>query len=301
MKIAYIARPYRYSNLLKKGLREEHEVDEFKCYEELKYPKNYDILFVESIGRDSMLASQVKHKCLIILATGVDLYEGSLHRLDWDNIDCLLTYSKHQAEYFKRRWGATCSPGKVAILPVPAPLDEFSLKKNKRANNKVALIANITDRKGTYQIPEFLQRFPDLEIHHLGKVCLYGNPVREFVRWRLGKDGNTKRYHWQKHEGPHRMNKWFEDKTYLWMPTISEGFCRAILEGMTKGLKPIVRRFAGSEEIWMKESLYDRMEEIDKIVRSSYEPKKYREYVIENYHAAKIIIKLKKIIYDLRL
>ena len=139
--------------------------------------------------------------------------------------------------------------------------------------------------------------FPDLHIHHLGKVCLYGNPVTEFIRWRLERDGNADRYHYTKHIDSNNLNDWLEDKTYIWLPSISEGFNRSVLEGMCKGLKPIIRHFAGAERIWPEEYLYDRMEELQDIVVSCltpYEPEKYRDYVKEKYGADKVFEIFKK-------
>lgn len=290
MRIAYISRRYLYCDILIEELRKEFKVDQFNYFREVKKAENYDVIFIESIGGDSLEASQRKLKKLIIMTRGVGVYEAKVDRIKWGNVDRLVGLSKHQVDYFKRRWGKKgCDPKNYGVLPVPAPLKEFPLKRDKRVNHSVALVANITDRKGTYQIPEFLERFPKLHIHHLGKVCLYGNPVREFVRWKLEKNKNTDRYHWQKHISFEEMNKWLEDKTYIWLPTISEGFNRSVVEGMCKGLKPIVRHFAGAEDIWMTESLYNRMDEIEKIINAPYEPERYRKYVDDRYNVKKIV------------
>jgi len=251
--------------------------------------RNYDIVYVESIGGESLEASQVSLKKLIVFTRGVGVYQAHLNRLNWENIDRACFLSKHQLNYCQRRWGEVCKPKHFSVLPLPCPYKHLSLRKKPVKNNKVALIANITDRKGTYQIPKFLRMFPELEIYHLGTVCLYGDPVREFVRWRLEKDGNSNRYHWQKYIDFSKINSWLEDKTYIWLPTICEGFNRSVMEGMCKGLMPIVRRFAGSDDIWMQESLYDEMDEIKGIISKPYEPKKYRDFVIERYSPDKII------------
>ncbi len=288
MKIAYVSRQYLYRDILIEELKKEFSVDVFNSFKEIRNPKKYDVVYVESIGGDSLEASQASLKKLIIFTRGVGLYQAHLNRLNWDNINRLCLLSEHQLDYFKRRWGATCKPKHLSVLPLPCSYEYFPLRKKPVRNNKVALIANITDRKGTYQIPKFLRMFPELEIYHLGDVCLYGDPVREFVRWKLEKDGNSNRYHWHKYIDFSKINNWLEDKTYIWLPTISEGFNRAVMEGMCKGLMPIVRRFAGSDDIWMKESLYDEMDEIKDIIKQPYESQKYRDFVIERYSPDKI-------------
>ncbi len=294
MNLAYIMRPYLYRDILVKEMRKEFKVDVFSYLKEISNPENYDVIYVEGVNGESLKASQLSLiKKLIIFTTGVEIYQAKMDRLNWNVVDRLCFLSKHQLDYFKMRWGDRCKPKHLSVLPLPCPHEHFLLRKKPVRNNKVALIANITDRKGTYQIPRFLRMFPKMEIHHLGEVCLYGDPVREFVRWKLAKDGNSNRYFWQKHIDFSKVNNWLEDKAYIWLPTISEGFNRAVMEGMCKGLMPIVRRFAGSDDIWMQEFLYDEMSEIPKIMEKKYEPEKYRNYVVEKYHPSKIMEKFK--------
>lgn len=289
MKIAYVSKPYLYSNLLKDGLiNKGADVSCFNHFKDINSPENYDVIYVESMGGDSVYASKIGHKNLIIMTRGVGVYESRIDRIQWKNVKTLIFLQQHQLDYFKRRWGNIKIPMKLGVIPVPAPLKQFRLRSDLRVTNKVALIANITDRKGTAYIPDFLQMFPNLEIHHLGQVCLYGNPVREYVRWRLERDGTASRYFWKRHIGHGDLNNWLEDKSYIWLPSIAEGFCRALIEGHSKGLKPIIKHYAGAETIWDNKFLYDRMEEIKRIIDLPYEPKSYRDYVDNKFNQDKV-------------
>jgi len=290
MKIAYITKKYLYSELLINGLRDRnYKVDHFVHFKDVPNTDNYDVLFLESIGIESMIASNHGHKNLIIMTRGVGVYQAKIGRMKWHNVKYLLALQQHQLDYFKRRWSGPKMPVKTGVLPVPAPLKQFTFKKDFRENNKVALVANITDRKGTATIPDFLQEYPNLEIHHLGQVCLYGNPVREYVRWRLERDGTAGRYFWKKHIPHGDLNNWLEDKTYIWLPSISEGFCRALIEGHSKGLKPIIKHYAGAETIWDKTFLYDNIKDVKRILDLPYEPERYRKYVADKYSVEKVI------------
>jgi len=289
MKIAYVSKLYLYSNLLIEGLiKKGVYVKSFRYYKDIKRPQDYDIIYIESLGADVTVASKREHKNLIILTRGVGVYESRIDRIIWKNIKTLFFLQQHQLDYFKRRWGNKKIPTKLGVLPVPAPLKQFTLKKDIRLTNKVALIANITDRKGSAYIPDFLQMYPDLTIHHLGQVCLYGNPVREYVRWRLERDGTANRYFWKKHISQGDLNNWLEDKSYIWLPSISEGFCRALIEGHCKGLKPIIKNYAGAETIWDNTFLYDRIDQIKRILDLPYEPERYRKYVNNKFNKEKV-------------
>ena len=94
------------------------------------------------------------------------------------------------------------------------------------------------------------------------------------------------------------MSQWLEDKTYIWLPTIGESFGRAVLEGMCKGLKPIVRRFPGAEALWPPEYLYDTVDEIKTILNKPYNREEYRDWVINKYGIDKIINKFNEYVGD---
>ena len=292
-RLAYISRQYIEQQCFVNGLKKYFDVEDYRHWYEVKDPNSFDIIMVETDW--GVVSQRIKHKNLIVLTKGMDVYVGKLRNTTWENINWFFTLSKHQLDYFKTRW-EKCNPKNTGIVPVIAPLEHFILRKDPVQNNKVALIANITDRKGTYQIPDFLLMFPDLVIHHLGSVELYGEPVREYVRWRLEKDGTADRYIWQNHIPQDQVNDWLEDKTYIWLPSISEGFNRAVLEGMCKGLKPIVKRFAGADDIWMKESLYDKEDEIRAIIEAPYQPKEYRKFVKDRYNVDLVIDNFIKLI-----
>ena len=292
MKILYLSRQYLYRDIIVKELKKiGHHVDVYEYIKEVGDLKRYDFVYIEAMDESILRVAKIGVKKLVLFTRGVEVYESGFDKLNWSNIDRLVFLSQHQGDYFKRRYKNSdwYKPKAISVLPLPCPHEYFPIKNNLVKNNKVALVANVTDRKGTYQIPRFLQMFPYLHIYHLGRVEKYGNPVAEFVRWRLEKDGTANRYHREKKIPFENMKKWYQDKTYVWLPTISEGFNRAVMEGMCVGLMPIVRRFAGADSIWMKDSLYDEMDEIPEIIKKEYKPKTYRDYVIERYHPDKII------------
>jgi len=267
-------------------------VDRYTNFNDIRNSDDYDCIFIESSVTDTIKATQKGHPNIITRLLGVDTYESKLHHIPWADIRYLLALSQHQINYFKSFWGERrCVAQNYGVLPQIALLDKFPLR-DREANTQVALVANITGRKGVDQIPEFLLRYPHLHIHHLGKVCLYGNPAMDFVRWRTKRDGTEDRYHYLKIIPPNQMGGWYQQLSHIWLPSIQEGFNRSLLEGMCCGLKPIIRHWAGAEDIWPQEALYDRLEEIDKILKIPFTPKKYRQYVEDRYSPEIILDKL---------
>ena len=277
-------------------MKPRHSADRFLLYKDVKDPHKYDCIFVEGVSSDAIEASQDEHRNLMIRTTGVEVYEGAINRVIWENVAVLFTLSQHQIDYFKRRWESVgCTPRGYGILPVAVISKMFTLRKPV-LNKEVALVANITGRKGIDQIPEFLRRHKEYKVHHLGKVCAYGSPAMEFVRWAVERDGNANRYLHQGIRPFAQMDRWYQGKSHLWLPSLQESFSRAILEGMACGLKPIIRYWAGAEKIWPNEFLYNDVSEIGKILELPYEPEKYRAYVEDKFNLESIVDKFEEFI-----
>lgn len=274
----------------------DYQIDLFEKYSRVRIYKNYDTIYIYHIGYEALMASQTKHKRLIIHMSGVEPYVGTVRRITWENVDVLVGLQQHQIDYFKEHWGERCPLKSWEILNVPAIDTIFTLKDTNNINNNVAVVANLTGRKGEDMIPEFLRRYSTLNIHHIGKTCLYGASAEEFINWQVKRDNNEHRYKRYKQVPFGRMNEWLEDKTYLFHPSICEGFGRTIVECMTKGIKPIIRRYPGSEELWGTENTFDNFKDIDRILENGINPKKYKKYVMDKYGFDKTVEKFKNIL-----
>ena len=95
--------------------------------------------------------------------------------------------------------------------------------------------------------------------------------MHEFIRWRLDKHNISSRYHYQKIISYENVPNWLFSKSYIWLPSIAEGFNRSIMEGMLTGLKPIIHRYPGADELWPAEFIYDDVSDIGEILGTEYE------------------------------
>jgi len=275
-----------YADDLASLLDSGFEVSIFNRYTEIRHPNDFDIIFIEFIGLDAVIASQKKHKCLVIRTNGVEIYEGKVDRVEWENVHTLCFLQKHQMEYFKTNH-CECSPKNMVIFPPCIHPRRFKIRKNEK-NNKVAIIANVTGRKGLSDIPRFLRMYPELQIYHIGSVCAYGGSTMDYINYHTKNDGTANRYHFMKKIPHGQITTFLDDKTYLLSMSIGEGFGRNILEGMYKGLKPIIHYFPGAVDIWGNEYVYTDLGEIKEML-TSYEPDRYRKFAVDNYSVNKAL------------
>ena len=300
MRIAYVGNDTGENDAFLKRLSETYEVVFHKEYGRIKLPNEFDAILVRHLGLQAILTSRHPHKNIMLYTKGVGVYEGHLAKIRWKNVRWLIALNQHQIDYFKMRFKVQARQVVgTAVLPPSADLYRFSALKHRNINPKeikIALVANITGRKGYECVPELLRRFSNVKIYHLGKPMAYGHPAEEFVRWTLKKEKLEKRFKSRSFIPYEKMDAWYEDKDFIWSPSVTEGFGRSILEGMTKGLTPIVRRWPGSEQLFPSQSIYDHINEIEPILKRGLNPKAYRQFVIERYLPKKAVEKFNKLL-----
>ena len=79
--------------------------------------------------------------------------------------------------------------------------------------------------------------------------------------------------------------KLMHDMHYIICTSIFESQGMGIIEGMCKGLKPIIFSFPGAEYIFPKEYLFTDIDKFLELILydGEYEPEKYRNFVIQRY------------------
>lgn len=79
------------------------------------------------------------------------------------------------------------------------------------------------------------------------------------------------------------VNNYLEPMNYFLNTSINESFCFVIAEACLKGIKPLIWDFEPANTIWPREWTFFTDQEMFDIIESSYDSKKYREYIIDNF------------------
>jgi glycosyltransferase involved in cell wall biosynthesis len=77
---------------------------------------------------------------------------------------------------------------------------------------------------------------------------------------------------------------WLEDKHYLVTASLVEGHPVGVLEGMARGLKPVVHAFPGCRDFFPDAYLWRTVDEFcTRILSDPYQPEEYRDFVAARY------------------
>ncbi|MHC5083176.1 MAG: tetratricopeptide repeat protein [Planctomycetota bacterium] len=80
------------------------------------------------------------------------------------------------------------------------------------------------------------------------------------------------------------MSKWLKDKHYIVSTAIDGGSLTGIWTGMAHGLKPVVHQFAGAEEMFDAEYVFNLAEDFcDQIAADDYAPAAYRQMAMTRF------------------
>jgi len=78
-------------------------------------------------------------------------------------------------------------------------------------------------------------------------------------------------------------NTFLEDKNYFLSTSIHEGYGMAILEAMSKGIKPIIHNFYVADEFYPQKYLFNSVKEAVRMITSDdYDSAEYRDFAIQN-------------------
>ena len=138
-------------------------------------------------------------------------------------------------------------------------------------NWKLHIIGDITDKELIYYKDSFIQKTQLQD-----NIKFYGSLVHEDVI------------------------RLMDDMHYIICTSIFESQGMGIIEGMCRGLKPVIFSFPGAEHIYPPEYLFIDVARFLELIMydGEYEPLKYYDFVVKNYSIKENVWKYKKLISE---
>jgi glycosyltransferase involved in cell wall biosynthesis len=260
-----------------------------------------DIAWLEWCTQQAILASQAPKSCRTIVR---------LHRYEafrrwpaevlWENIDALVTVGNSSIlERLVVMAPDLESRTRVVEIPNGVNPARFPFTDRPRGKN-LACVAHSSFRK---QQSLLLHAFHKLHTIDPAWRLFFAGPLQDDVLAaylhllveELGL-GDSVFFTGMQND----VAGWLEDKHYLVSGSLAEGHPVNVLEGMARGLKPVIHMFPGARDLFPEEYLWRTLDEFcERILAPAYEPAKYREFVARNYTLEGQLAKIGALFQDL--
>lgn len=231
-------------------------------------------------------------KHVIARAIDIEVWYGHQEGTIWDVVDDLVFIAPHIKDL-------TNIPVKRQhVIPCGIDIDRYNFDDRHDGFN-IAVISEKWTSKGTdliLQIAYKLKQIDDrYKIHWLGKWSDYPWEIKYFEEFIKHNELNFEFTEWI--EGDNAVNQFLEGKNYFLHASHKEAFSYATAEAMAKGIKPIIHRFYGADDLWPGITWSSIDEATDMITDGEYDSTSYRRYLInKGYTVNQMMNKINAII-----
>lgn len=212
-----------------------------------------------------------------------EAFSEMIKNIDLNKFDIVIFIDNYIKDYVEKTYGKIKG---AVVIPNGVNLSKFNFV-NKPKNNKIAYAGYLSRKKGIGELIAIAESLPEYEFHLAGRY--QEDDVADYFNTKKPK--NVFIYPWQ-----YDINKWYADKSFIFNTSLRESQAMTICEGMACGLKPIVRGWLGSEEIYKKEWIWNSFDDIKNIIESSYNPLEYRGYIGKKFNFEDVYPQIEKLI-----
>ena len=238
----------------------------------------------------------------------IEVWSGQPFAVDWTKVSGCIFMAKHIRNYVLSKMTFPLNTKRALIKP-GIDLEKWTLRPLEPLESRpIRRIAYVVGDRRIWDVKRLdiaFQLLKDLltaDPKHIWQLHIRGtystheqyNHYCQYLEKDLGLEGNIVWYL----DRVGDMNKWLDDKDYFLLPSTKEAFSFATAEAMAKGIKPIINNWEGSKDTWNGFVCNTYGEMLAEILRGTYEPLKYRNYVNEHYNEARYLAELTNFILE---
>lgn len=244
----------------------------------------------------------LSNKKVIVRPIDIEVWQGAQHAAMWDLVDETIFIATHIRDLFD-----IDLKNEPHVIPCAVDLDRYTFKERGRGFD-IGVVSEKWTSKGTdliLQIALKLKKIdPRYKIHWLGRWSDSQWEQKYLLEFIDHHDLNFEFTEWI--EGDDAVDIFLEDKNYLLHASHKEAFSYAAAEAMAKGIKPVLHRFYGADDLWpgmtwdsIDEAIVALDADPDPTKGQAYDSKKYRQYLIDHgYTLPQMMAKIDKIIEE---
>lgn len=215
-----------------------------------------------------------------------EAFSDTIKKLDLNKFDKVIFIDEYIKDYVERQYGKVKG---AVVIPNGVEVDRYSIAPDKKKNNKIAFAGYLTRKKGIGELILLAESFPEYEFHLAGRY--QEDDIADYFNHKTPKNVFVSEWKYDT-----AMADFYADKTFILNTSLRESQGMTLMEGMASGLKPIIRGWLGSKDVYPEEFIYNNVEEFRNILEGDYKPGEYRKFVIENYSIDNIYPKLEELL-----
>ncbi len=251
-----------------------------------------DIIWLEWCNETAIVATQIydlKKKGVVIRLHSYEALANYPSQIDWSMVDYLVFVAPHIREIVKRQ--VPDIRKRVCTKVIYNGLDIDKIPANKVRNEyDMAYVCNINHKKAPLLALQIMaklnvynttqkkavKRSTVLKLHSAGRSQDERYKIYlEHMAKEMGIEDNIIYYGFVKD-----MEGFWEGKGIILSTSIHEGHPLNIMEGMARGLKPVIHNFYGAKDLYREEWLYNTVDEAVEMI-CSVRKNDYRQYIID--------------------
>lgn len=222
-------------------------------------------------------------KKIIVRPIDIEVWYGHHLGVKWDVVTHCIFVARHIKDVMLSDPLPLAKDLKMDVVPCAVDLDRYTFK-TRTHGEKVGIVSEKWTSKGTdliLQTALLVKRMGVKRTYHwLGKWSDYSWEMAYFMDFIRFHELDFEFTEWI--EGDNAVNDFLEDKNYLLHASHKEAFSYATAEAMAKGIKPVVHRFYGADDLWPGMT-WDSVEQAaDMLTGTEYDSEKYRQYLIDH-------------------
>lgn len=253
---------------IKDSLSEQYEVklfliDESSSAADLKKVIEWsDIIWLEWANEAAIYCThlpEIAEKKVILRLHSYEALHGYAEQIQWEFIDCLILIADHMLDILLMSV-PNIKDRCPKIEIIPNGLNLSTIACSQRSGEKIAMVCELTYKKNPQFALQILAKLPKSYTLHIAgafKDMRHKIYIEHMVRALKIED----RVSFYGHLTGPRMDEFWKDKAFILSTSIHEGHPYNIMEGMARGLKPVIHNFYGAAALYQDRMLFNTIDE----------------------------------------
>jgi len=262
-----------------------------------------DVSWFEWANGPIIHATKLPKVCRIVCRLHrYEAYTDSPKQIDWNKVDHFILVSSVILDVFKELQISDIEKRtKVHIIPNAIELSPYKFRSREKGFN-IAYISRFHPDKNPALMIQIMselvkidQRYRCFMVGRIQDIPLY-QYIKNMIK-QLSLQENVI------YEGIiSDVNSWLDEKHYLLSTSIIESQGMGIIEGMAKGLKPVIHNFFGDPcAIFDRKYVFDTSKQaVEMILSEEYSPAEYRKHIEVRYNLNDVFNKYESILCENR-